>query len=588
MDRTSPSTENDAIQLYQKTYYSLLRSSHTIRVRTLEETHCSMNSSLHSKAGASGIDIAALVYSFQRLPSCISSASVILMGQMEEVFVRAGFPDVGNWKKVKAPARRRKLYFEAEKGILAAFISSASDIDDLLPCLTAFQIEWKKLNSRLNNHDVQEDLLLFTEGKPVENAMGLLERLREALGLSTAEFVRLQNLWPGELLLTMLAQATRKSADFEVRVLASSMSDYRRAVQFWWNKIEAVSQQLNLRERPVYFVSSNAHSLANVASGLASAMKDPVFDYIKANDPEGLNKYLAQILPQGDPATINNLIYYCSKFLMNGAAAELALQHSKREVSYGIHRVSDPHSIDVEAQIIELSKLKPASIDERIEGLSEADWNALGRSDALILNIDYPLGLAAYHLFNQVSSSCSTILGFYVIGKAATLNGRVGDVMIPNVVHDEHSKNTFLFNNCFRAGDVAKALKYGDVFDNQKAVTVKGTLLQNRKYMQLFYEEGYTDIEMEAGPYLCALYESVSPKRHPLNEIVALYRNMPFDVGFLHYASDTPISQQENLLSTSLSFHGVDATYAVTSAVLSRILHKEAQRMHEKKLSSVK
>ena len=75
------------------------------------------------------------------------------MVQMEVVFTRAGFPDTGNWKKVKAPARRRKLYFEPQKGILAAFISSASDIDGHLPCLTAFQIEWKNPNFRPINHD---------------------------------------------------------------------------------------------------------------------------------------------------------------------------------------------------------------------------------------------------------------------------------------------------------------------------------------------------------------------------------------------------------------------------------------------------
>ena len=34
--------------------------------------------------------------------------------------------------------------------------------------------------------------------------------------------------------------------------------------------------------------------------------------------------------------------------------------------------------------------------------------------------------------------------GIYVMGKAATLNGRVGDVMISSVVHDEHSLNTYL------------------------------------------------------------------------------------------------------------------------------------------------
>ena len=60
--------------------------------------------------------------------------------------------------------------------------------------------------------------------------------------------------------------------------------------------------------------------------------------------------------------------------------------------------------------------------------------------------------------------------------------------------------------------------------------------------MDVFYREGYTDIEMEAGPYLSAVYEMSRPKRHPVNEIVNLY-GIPFDLGILHYASDTPLSK---------------------------------------------
>ena len=93
------------------------------------------------------------------------------------------------------------------------------------------------------------------------------------------------------------------------------------------------------------------------------------------------------------------------------------------------------------------------------------------------------------------------MLGVYVMGKAATLDGQVGDVMIPSVVYDEHSGNTFLFKN---ASFPARRpyLRHGTVFDNQKAVTVRGTFLQNREFMGVFYREGYTDLEMEAGPYL--------------------------------------------------------------------------------------
>ena len=69
-----------------------------------------------------------------------------------------------------------------------------------------------------------------------------------------------------------------------------------------------------------------------------------------------------------------------------------------------------------------------------------------------------------------------------------------------------------------------------------------GTFLQNARFMDVFYREGYTDIEMESGSYLSAIYEMVRPRRHPVNEIANLYE-APFDIGILHYASDTPLSK---------------------------------------------
>ena len=161
------------------------------------------------------------------------------------------------------------------------------------------------------------------------------------------------------------------------------------------------------------------------------------------------------------------------------------------------------------------------------------------------------------------------------MGKAATLNGRVGDVMIPNVIYDEHSQNTYLFRNCFEARHVAPYLKHASVFDQQKAVTVRGTLLQNREFMHLFYREGYTDIEMESGPYLSAMYENVYPKRYPVNEIINLFLNLTHDLGIIHYASDTPYSKRQSLLSKSLLYFGMDATYAAGIAITRRILMQE-------------
>jgi len=68
------------------------------------------------------------------------------------------------------------------------------------------------------------------------------------------------------------------------------------------------------------------------------------------------------------------------------------------------------------------------------------------------------------------------------------------------------------------------------------------------------------------------------PVRHPVNEIVNLYA-LPFDLGIIHYVSDTPLSKGRNLGAGSLSYYGMDSTYAASVAVLRRILVKEQERL---------
>ena len=120
----------------------------------------------------------------------------------------------------------------------------------------------------------------------------------------------------------------------------------------------------------------------------------------------------------------------------------------------------------------------------------------------MIVNIDYPLGLAAYNLLREVAVDSADLRGVYVLGKAATLNADVGDVMISSVIHDEHSGTTYWLDNAFTVDDIAPDLMFGTGLDNQRAVTVKSTFLQNRAYLDFYYREAFTVVEMEAGPVL--------------------------------------------------------------------------------------
>lgn len=248
MDRAIPSSANEEIELYMRTYYSLLRSSGEIQIKSLSETHTQMDSSLHPHAPDEFPDMAAFVYCTLRLPACIKNVRRVLLGQSDDVFEKAGIGNVIEaWQEVSAPGRRRKLYYDGKETI-AAFIASASDIDDLIPILTAYEIEWNKLHDLLDFSGAAEWL------SKCENALAPAERemLARDLRISSSDVQTLENIWGSALTPNLLAIAERDK-HFALRLLAGSLVDYRKATRHWWNNIARDAPNL-IGGRPVYFV----------------------------------------------------------------------------------------------------------------------------------------------------------------------------------------------------------------------------------------------------------------------------------------------------------------------------------------------
>jgi hypothetical protein len=567
--REIPVEYNPELDLYTRTYYSLLRSSGEVEVRAFEEGHAFSASALHEGALSPRPDVAAFAYAAARLPDCIMATERIVLAQSHELFEASSF-NVRSWQVVKTRGRRRPLRFSPNgskagdpRGVLAVFIASASDIDDLVPIVTAYQIEWNKMHLRLAGLGPKE--------------VPSNKRLSELLDVSAEDLERLIGALGGpEALGPCLREIAKRPSKLRLRMLAPSYSQYQRAAQRWWSGIEPTYlRTVKPRRPPVYFVSSNTHAVANLLGGYAMTHGKEISDWVKKTNPEGLGEVLRRAESTSDPSSLLPIIYYAVRGYLHSKKGRIDTVRAY-EKNVGITHLSEPGHIDVDAQLIELGKLDYQKMDPR---LSMAQTSRLRKSRAIILNIDYPLGMAAYHLLSRLSQGVGEIRGIYIMGKAATLNGRVGDVSISGTVFDEHSRNTFLFRNCFGAADISPWLKHGSVFDNQRALTVRSAFLQNKEYMSGFYRAGYSVMEMEAGPFLSSIYELVNPTRVPHGEIVHLSAQTPFDVGLVHYASDTPYSRRQSLLSKSLSFFGVDSTYACAIAIVRRILATELQHL---------
>jgi hypothetical protein len=361
----------------------------------------------------------------------------------------------------------------------------------------------------------------------------------------------------------------RQHLSLRVRMLGGTHTGYARLTRRWWSPVSAEISGEGLAERPIYFVSSNTHSLVNIVTGVAREREDKLVAFVETMPPDDILRHELTAFREGRAqGSWENFLYFVARIYYDHHGAEGYMERRKSEQRYGVTHLRSHTALRVPAQIIPLSDLQADALDPR---LGQVDAAALAASDALIVNIDYPLGVAAYNILREVAVDSGALRGVYVLGKAATLNADVGDVMISNVVHDEHSQSTYWLDNAFTVDDLAGDLRFGTGLDNQRAVTVKSTFLQNRSYLDFYYREAFTVVEMEAGPFCNAVYEIADADRHPVGEAIS-FSKLPIDLGIIHYASDTPYTQARTLGARGLSYYGMDSTYASSLAILRRVL----------------
>ena len=531
-----------------------------------------MAPTLHARAAIpSQIDAAALTYVGLRLPQCMPRVRLVLLSASPEALADRGYR-VSEWQSMEARARRRRQFFD-NGDTLAMLIASPSDVDDIVPSLVAYELEWNKIYDLLLR---DKALSALVERAAASHAIsGDIGRLAEGLGLTEQEVERLDLVFDGGVwkALAMMSERRKRLA---VRMVAGSWNDLERASERWY---EAVADSVgpDLSRRPVYFVSSNMHSLMNLLSGSVLARKAEIIEYIQGSDSDLLRAEYEGITSDRVRSSLENFLYYAAKkYLTDPLSGDAAAAFAAEEQAAGMSTLHLPLGPDVDAQVIELNKLRPERLDPRLADLPALE--RLAHSDAVILNIEYPLGQAGYFLQRALARHVGPLLGLYVMGKGATLTGRVGDILLCNIVSDERTATTYLIHNCFNAEDVERYLVYGTALDNQRAASARGTFLQNWGYLDSLHRAGNNLVEMEAGPYLEAFTETMLPERAPHGEMVNLV-GAPVDLGFVHYASDTPYSKGQTLGERNLSYFGMDSTYAAALAVARRILNCEVARL---------
>src|ERR1700704_660214 len=357
------------VDLFVRSYQTLLRSTGEVRVAGLLEPYLEMDPTLHGRARDPRPDAAALTYVGLRLPPCMPDVRLVLLGTSIESIQARGY-DLSDWRPQTSPARRRRQLYDGGERV-AILVSSPSDLDDIIPSLVAYEIEWNK-GYELFSRDLALRRLVERAAEQGPQP-GDEERLSEALGLTGEEFTRLSIVWQGRPW-QFLAQVAERRKKIAVRMLTGAWNDYERAAQQWWDCValpdvsrkryagierwyEYVADNVppDLSRRPIYFVSSNMHSLVNLLSGSAMARQGEIIDYVQRSDSDLLRAEYDAITSDRVRSSMENFLYYAAKkYVTDPMSGDAAAIFAAEEQAAGMTTLHIPLGPDVDAQVIEL------------------------------------------------------------------------------------------------------------------------------------------------------------------------------------------------------------------------------------------
>jgi hypothetical protein len=553
----------DSLQAYLRAFADRLESPASIAVADLQALHAGFASSLHRRAASEDPDVAAFLYAALRLPDGIENVQRLLLGPGEPEFAAAGFPRVADWPRVQSRARRRRWHHDGGP-VLAVFVTSRTDLDDLVPSLCALQIEWNKMHGLLARSPIGPALADRTL-----RASAAGDALRQALRIGPGDWDLLRQVWDADWDRKFFAMAARPLA-LRIDRLPLHSRHFEQAADQWWDAVSRTFGLDSAPDRPLYLVSSNVHALPNLLSGFAAATAPALVEFIHNGADDALRQAWRDSLRDPDQNR-SDLLYYALRQYLERHPDALAAKIA-HEQSAGIRRFLPTQYPHLEAQKIELSRLSPARLDSRLRLPP-----ALARSPAWILNLDYPLGLAANHVMAAACARFPNLRGVFILGKSAAALGRLGDVLVPSHVYDAHAATQYRFRNHLCVRRLAPFLNRIAAYDDQKSITVRGTFLHGRETMAHLLHDDYAGMEMEAGPYLAALYQHFSGHPPPPDATLDLPLPETFALGILHYTSDTPYNVRPSLLSSRLGLAGLEATYACSLCILQAILHLAAK-----------
>ena len=98
-------------------------------------------------------------------------------------------------------------------------------------------------------------------------------------------------------------------------MLGGSFAQYMKATNEWFDNIKAVVPEITTR--PLYFVSSNTHSMTNILTGFALQHETELENFIQQSNDQDLQSEWEHIKKDQIQSSRENFLYYVLKKYQN-------------------------------------------------------------------------------------------------------------------------------------------------------------------------------------------------------------------------------------------------------------------------------
>ena len=514
---------------------------------TLREALLALRPEIYGNIAEEKVELKGLLYVIERLPIGIEECRFINLTS-DEGYSKSHF------QAIVPPKRRRNCYQIDEEQMNVEITRGRSDIYDILTHLTFIFIESHKIRNRVLLDDAGEvsrdwfkleqavsqkkKLTLVEKEKAISHAANILGRtFEEVLDIyddfgSAAAPDRFLHVifWLGKLAIEEIVDDNKRTITFSP-ILRERLGHHIHG-EIWATNIKKVLEENQLLDRPIHVISANMHSVMN--SIFAT-------EVLKAKFKDKSDLFIYEELSKSGADEVRNQV--------------LAVA-----LKCGMLSLPDTSGTNIDVQIFDTAK-----IDWAKTSFPKANT---GDKKPVLIVMDYAFGEQAYETIDELLKPYKkdillNVISVSIMGKAGILEGRKGDIMIPNAHINEGTADNYYFENeltaeMFEGNDIA-------VFAGPM-VTVLGTSLQNRDLLKFFHEStwGIIGLEMEGSYYQKAIQSASKIRKSVPHNI---------KVRYAYYASDNPLETGSTLASGGLGTTGVKPTYLITIKILEQIFN---------------